>query len=449
MPEDPKTKTMEYLHPCPAQEKHVFSVGEISSSIKKSVEQYTDIEVKGEISGLKRHSSGHVYFALKDDAAVLDAVMWKFVAAKMTIDIADGMEVICRGRITTYPNRSKYQMCVDNVSHSGTGSLLKMLEERKTRLLKEGLFAQERKRRLPFLPERIGIITSPTGAVIQDMLHRISERLPSHVILWPVNVQGTTASEEIIRAIHGIQTHNPSIIIIARGGGSIEDLWPFNDESLVRAVASCPIPIISAIGHETDTTLIDYAADVRAPTPTAAAEMAVPVRQILLDTITATSSRIKKNMENIVGMKAMELRSYKVPKLEDTYARMAQYADDLEDRIKSAFAASIQKTKSLLDVLAARIGKGPKKEIDMLLQKLSSMSGRILPLIQRAITMNETKISSYAKFLDAVSYKKILERGFALVEGHDGIIKSKEKAIQESKIDVIFHDGRVSANIEK
>src|SRR5260221_3659372 len=267
-----------------------YTVSELSLALKRSIEDgFGQVRVRGEISGFKRHGSGHCYFALKDAEAVLDAVCWRTTAIRLDLKPEDGMEVVCSGRLTTYPGRSKYQLIVDRIELAGKGALLRLLEERRLRLAAEGLFAAERKQLLPFLPEVIGIVTSPTGAVIRDILHRLADRFPRRVLIWPVAVQGEGAAAQIAAAIDGFnriepggKLPRPDLIIVARGGGSLEDLMAFNEEIVVRAAAASAIPLISAVGHETDTTLIDFASSKRAPTPTAAAELAVPGRAQLL-----------------------------------------------------------------------------------------------------------------------------------------------------------------------
>src|SRR5205814_1236790 len=252
-------------------------------------ENFAVVRVRGEISGFKRHSSGHCYLSLKDADAVIDAVCWRMTAMRLGLKPEDGMEVVCTGRLTTFPGRSKYQLVIDTIELAGVGALLKLLEDRRKRLAAEGLFDAERKKKLPFLPEVIGVVTSPSGAVIRDILHRLADRFPRRVLIWPVAVQGEKAAGEVAAAIAGFNrlaedrpVPRPQVLIVARGGGSLEDLWAFNEEIVVRAAAASAIPLISAVGHETDTTLIDFASDRRAPTPTAAAEMAVPVRADLL-----------------------------------------------------------------------------------------------------------------------------------------------------------------------
>src|SRR5207248_5809029 len=266
-----------------------YTVSELSLALKRSIEDsFSHVRVRGEISGFKRVGSGHSYFALKDTDAVLDAVCWRQTAIRLPLKPEDGMEVICTGRLTTYPGRSKYQLVVDSIALAGIGALLRILEERRQRLATEGLFAAQRKQKLPFLPEVIGVVTSPSGAVIRDILHRLADRFPRRVLLWPVAVQGDGAAARIAAAIQGFNrlaaggpVSRPELLILARGGGSLEDLMPFNEEIVVRAAAASMIPLISAVGHETDTTLIDHVSDMRAPTPTAAAEMGVPVREEL------------------------------------------------------------------------------------------------------------------------------------------------------------------------
>src|SRR5579871_5912636 len=257
-----------------------FTVSELSAAVKRSLEQgFAYVRVRGEVSGFKRHGSGHCYLSLKDSEAVLDAVIWRMTAQRLALKPEDGMEVVCTGRITTFPGRSKYQLVIESVELAGVGALLKLLEDRRKRLAAEGLFDASRKRKLPFLPEVVGVVTSPTGAVIRDILHRLQDRFPRRVLLWPVAVQGEGAAMQVAAAIEGFNrlrpegaVPRPDLLIVARGGGSLEDLMAFNEEIVVRAAAASAIPLISAVGHETDTTLIDYASDKRAPTPTAAAE---------------------------------------------------------------------------------------------------------------------------------------------------------------------------------
>src|SRR6266852_2988948 len=306
--------------PNPGSNLPEYTVSELSQALKRSIEDgFGHVRVRGEISGFKRVGSGHCYFALKDAEAVLDAVCWRTTAIRLAIKPEDGMEVVCTGRLTTYPGRSKYQLIVDSIELAGIGALLKILEERRQRLAAEGLFDAERKKKLPFLPEVIGIVTSPTGAVIRDILHRLADRFPRRVLLWPVAVQGEGAAAQVAAAIDGFNRlapggteeggslPRPQLIIVARGGGSLEDLMAFNEEIVVRAAAASAIPLISAVGHETDTTLIDYAADRRAPTPTAAAEMAVPVRAELAAQLTEHGQRMAGAAARLVAERRLRV----------------------------------------------------------------------------------------------------------------------------------------------
>jgi len=293
-----------------------YTVSELSMALKRRIEEsFSYVRVRGEISGFKRHSSGHCYLALKDADAVLDAVCWRGTALRLTLKPEDGMEVVCTGRLTTFPGRSKYQLVLDTMELAGVGALLKLLEERKQRLAAEGLFAEARKRKLPFLPAVIGVVTSPTGAVIRDILHRLAERFPRHVLIWPVAVQGDGAAAQVAAAIAGFNgivaggaVPRPDLLIVARGGGSLEDLMPFNEEIVVRAAAASSIPLISAVGHETDTTLIDLASDRRAPTPSAAAEIAVPVRLDLRAEMAAKSGRLSGGLARLFSDRRVRLQ---------------------------------------------------------------------------------------------------------------------------------------------
>ena len=287
-----------------------YTVSELAFALKRTVEDaYGLVKLRGEISGFKgRHSSGHCYFTLKDEGACIEAVIWRSTFERLKFKPDEGLEVVARGRITTYPDRSKYQIVIDALEPAGVGALLAQLEERKKRLAAEGLFEEARKKALPFLPRIIGVVTSPTGAVIRDILHRLGDRFPCHVLVWPVRVQGETCAVEVTAAIAGFNgldgtgpIPRPDLIIVARGGGSLEDLWGFNDETMARAVAASAIPLISAVGHETDWTIIDYVADFRAPTPTAAAERAVPVRADLLITVTQHGLRVATSLRRRIG----------------------------------------------------------------------------------------------------------------------------------------------------
>ena len=301
------------------------------------------VRIRGELSGVKRAASGHLYLSMKDENARIDGVMWRGNAQRLSFLPEDGVEVIATGKLTTYPGRSNYQIVIDRMEIAGEGALLALLARTKARLEAEGLFDPTRKRAMPFLPRVIGVVTSPTGAVIRDILHRLADRFPSHVLVWPVLVQGQGAAEQVAAAVRGFgaiapggPVPRPDLVIVARGGGSIEDLWSFNEEVVVRAIAACPIPIISAVGHETDTTLADFAADVRAPTPTAAAEMAVPVREDLLAQLGELALRTRRAVVRPVklGRERLAVRAERLPRPEALLSAQAQRLDDLAERLR-------------------------------------------------------------------------------------------------------------------
>src|SRR6186997_2108076 len=330
-----------------------FTVSELSAALKRTVEDtYGYVRVRGEISGYKGpHSSGHVYFALKDQSAKIDGVIWKGVFGRMRVKPEDGMEVIVTGKLTTYPNRSSYQIIVETLEPAGLGALMALLEERKRKLAAEGLFDEARKQLLPFLPEVIGVITSPTGAVIRDILHRLADRFPRHVIVWPVKVQGDGSAEQVAAAIRGFNAlpevgriRRPDLLIVARGGGSLEDLWSFNEEIVVRAAAESMIPLISAVGHETDVTLIDFASDKRCPTPTAAAECAVPVRSELLTQVDSLARRRVSSWTRCMEARRTELRAATraLPGADELLAAPRQTLDQLAERLPRALHANAQ-----------------------------------------------------------------------------------------------------------
>ncbi|WP_108462000.1 exodeoxyribonuclease VII large subunit [Devosia naphthalenivorans] len=344
-----------------------FTVSEIAQAVKRTVEdEFGHVRVRGEISGFRgQHSSGHCYFTLKDESASIDAVVWKGSYAKLTFKPEEGLEVIATGRLTTFPRSSKYQIVIDNIEPAGAGALMALLEERRKKLLAEGLFARERKRPLPYLPRVIGVITSPTGAVIRDILHRLEDRFPSHVLVWPVRVQGDTCAAEVVNAIEGFNAFlpdgsmpRPDLLIVARGGGSIEDLWGFNEEAVVRAVAGSTIPIISAVGHETDTTLVDYASDMRAPTPTAAAEAAVPVRAELIGYVDDHGARQRQAARRLTISARDRLRAAAagLPRPADLVATQRQRLDHAASNLFSCLRHSVQERHVHFSRVAPRLG---------------------------------------------------------------------------------------------
>jgi len=339
-----------------------YTVSEISGALKRTVEdQFGHVRVRGEISGYRGpHSSGHAYFALKDDRARLDAVVWRGTFSRLKFRPEEGMEVIATGKLTTYPGKSNYQIVIDNLEPAGVGALMALLEERKQRLAAEGLFEAARKQLLPFMPRVIGVVTSPTGAVIRDILHRIRDRFPLHVVVWPVRVQGETAGAEVTNAVQGFNAlpgdgrlPRPDLIIVARGGGSLEDLWGFNDEALARAVAASDLPVISAVGHETDWTLIDLAADVRAPTPTGAAEMAVPVKAELEATLANLSARLGACISRGIDHKRQAARAAAraLPSPDQLLAVRRQRFDEATGRLSRALDAGVRHKRAHLSGL--------------------------------------------------------------------------------------------------
>src|SRR4051812_48029101 len=365
-----------------------YTVSELSLALKRSVEEnFSHVRVRGEISGFKRHGSGHCYFALKDSDAALDAVCWRQTAIRLPIKPEDGMEVVCTGRLTTYPGRSKYQLVIDSIALAGVGALLKILEDRRQRLAAEGLFAVERKKKLPYLPKVIGIVTSPSGAVLRDILHRLADRFPRHVLVWPVAVQGEGAAAQIAAAIAGFNrlsadgpVPRPDLIIVARGGGSLEDLMPFNEEIVVRAAAASAIPLISAVGHETDTTLIDFASSKRAPTPTAAAELAVPVRTELIQRLFDHARRLVGGLDRTLGERRLQIRGL-ARGLGDPQGLVQNASQRLDDRIERLNAAPrglLQRLRGQLATLDARLPH-PRTQIRLFAHQLAGIAGRLRP----------------------------------------------------------------------
>jgi len=376
-----------------------FSVGELSGALKRTVEEtFAHVRVRGEISGFKRHSSGHLYFALKDADAVLDAVCWRGQAGRLAMAPEDGMEVIATGRLTTYPGRSKYQMVVERMELAGQGALLKLLEDRRRKLAAEGLFEQTRKKPIPFLPGVIGIVTSPTGAVIRDILHRLADRFPRRVLLWPVAVQGDGAAEQVARAIDGFNSFprdgvpRPDLLIVARGGGSVEDLWAFNEEVVVRAAAASDIPLISAVGHETDTTLIDFASDLRAPTPTAAAEMAVPVRAELVATIADCTARLVGAMAR--GLEDRRIRVQHLSRALPNPHRVIDDArlklDDRTERLGLALPNLLHRRKADLDKISGQL-RHPRELLAAKSHQLDNLSTRLGHALKSTIQAEKSR----------------------------------------------------------
>jgi len=482
-----------------------FSVSELSGSIKRTMENAFDhVRVRGEISGYRGpHSSGHAYFSLKDDRSRIDAVIWKGTFSRLRFRPEEGMEVIATGKITTFPGSSKYQIVIENLEPAGAGALMALLEERRRKLGAEGLFDQDRKQPLPYLPRVIGVVTSPTGAVIRDILHRISDRFPVHVVLWPVKVQGEGSGEEVAAAIRGFNAlgpgdaiRRPDVLIVGRGGGSLEDLWSFNDEIVVRAAAESRIPLISAVGHETDWTLLDHAADVRAPTPTGAAEMAVPVKADLDAQLASLAARLRGCAARQMDHRKQALRALvrALPSLDQLLALPRRRFDEAAaglgrglERTTVVKRRAFERVSSglRLDLLTGRLQQQRQALNDRLLRadrclerralsergrlsrfeaSLKSLPARLLGQIQRerqhlvsfgrhadtamshALARSRSAISAQDRVLQSLSYKNVLQRGFAVIRDENNHPLTRAAGIGEGRaISVEFADGRISA----
>jgi len=432
-----------------------YTVSEISTKIKNLVESECGyVRIKGEISGLKVASSGHGYMNLKDNSSVLAAICWRGTLSRLEFALEEGMEVVASGKITTYAGQSKYQLSVERIEPSGTGALMKMLIQRKDKLEKEGLFDKDRKKKLPFFPSRIGIVTSPTGSVIRDMLHRIEDRCPSHVLLWPSLVQGEGAAASIARGIQGLNNLEPStrpdVIIVARGGGSIEDLWCFNEEVVVRAIAESSIAVISAIGHETDFTLTDFVSDVRAPTPTAAAEFACPVIEDVRYTVRQNFMRIRDNLWQIVSnkKKILEICNNSLSNPKKIVRNKEQSLDYIMFRLQDMLPNLISKKTILLSNIASRL-ESPKNIVDMRRLVLSHTSSALSQNTIRLLDRKSLEFSTQSKLLDSVNYTNILNRGFALIKREGKVITGVKGLKPESEVTVTMRDGDITATIKE
>lgn len=485
-----------------------WSVSELSGALKRTVEDaFGFVRLRGEISGFRGpHSSGHCYFSLKDEGAKIDAVIWKGTYARLKTKPQEGLEVIATGRITTFPGKSSYQIVVDSLAPAGVGALMALLEERKRKLAAEGLFAAERKRPLPFLPATIAVITSPTGAVIRDILHRLEDRFPRHVLVWPARVQGETCAEEVAAGVRGLnglapggRIPRPDVIIVARGGGSIEDLWGFNDEDLVRAVAESAIPIVSAVGHETDWTLIDLAADRRAPTPTGAAEMVVPVRADLLATTGDLARRHGEAIRRLIDRLRSELRSAEraLPRPEALFERQRQRLDLVEARLapaartnlrvhdqrlaaldrrlqrrsphaslagaqarlaalaerpRQALVAGLERRRDRLAGLEARLEGGRGRIAQRIAtgsERLTAVEARLAPCTLRIVTAKRDGLGRLWRLAESLGYRAVLARGYALVRDSDGRpVRSATRIAPGAALEIELADGRVNARAE-
>lgn len=453
-----------------------YSVSEIAGALKRTVEAaFGQVRVRGELSQFRRQASGHWYGSLKDERALIDLAMWKGAAQGLTFRPEDGLEVVVTGKLTTYPGRSKYQLIVEKMEPAGVGALLAQIEARRLKLQAEGLFDPARKQPLPFLPGVIGVVTSPTGAVIRDILHRLADRFPRRVLVWPVAVQGEASAAQVAAAIAGFNAipaggpiPRPDLIIVARGGGSIEDLAAFNEEMVVRAAAASRIPLISAVGHETDTTLIDYAADWRAPTPTAAAERAVPVRAELAATLAMLHGRL--DTAAVRGLRLRQERAEatarRLPSARTLIGLAAQRVDDLAERLPNALAARADRlvmrldnagTRLRPDLLATRVTSGQ--------QRLDGLAARLAPALARPLAADAQKLAraetalrpfllmtrlqratarlgEAGRMLASLGPEQVLARGYAIVRRPDGqVIASAAAAAGEQRLTIRFADG--------
>jgi exodeoxyribonuclease VII large subunit len=486
-----------------------WSVSDLAGALKRTLEDaFGHVRLRGEVSGYRGpHSSGHAYFCLKDQNARIDAVIWKGAFSKLRIRPEEGMEVIATGRITTFPGSSKYQIVVDSLEPAGIGALMALLEERRRKLNAEGLFAQERKRRLPFLPQVIGVVTSPTGAVIRDILHRLEDRFPRRVLVWPVRVQGETSAAEVAAAIRGFNAlesggriPRPDVLIVARGGGSIEDLWGFNEEIVVRAAAESAIPLVSAVGHETDWTLIDHAADLRAPTPTGAAELVVPVRVELMAAVNDLSRRHVEAALRLVERRRSDLRATAraLPSPEALFSPKRQRLDLAATKLYPALArnargheerllkvsrqlahvspvANVARMRARLDAVGPRPYNAVCRSILLREESLKQISRRLVvsretllraertrlaqahevaqrvaerlgPALEGQIARKADKLDAVSKLFDSLNYKSVLKRGFALVREADGQPLNSADAVLDGQALVLeFADGKADA----
>ena len=487
--------------PQPGQNAPEFSVSELSGAVKRVIEgEFAHVRVRGEVGRVSRPRSGHIYLDLKDDRAVLAGVIWKGVAQRLATQPEEGLEVVATGRLTTFPGQSRYQIVIDDIRPAGVGALMAMLEKRKKALEAEGLFAPERKRPLPYLPEIVGVVTSPSGAVIRDILHRLRDRFPRKVLIWPVAVQGEKCAPEVARAIEGFNSltpggalPRPDVLIVARGGGSIEDLWGFNEEIVARAAATSRIPLISAVGHETDTTLIDFVADRRAPTPTAAAEMAVPVRMDLLAWVDGQGARLSQRMAERLDTRQQRLRdlSRGLPRPETLLDAPKQRLDLAGEGLRQALRAATQAKRTTFSATSARLVPALLlRPIETRRATLIDRTRRLSPLMERlhrdrtrriddaarglarslvtrnrqaadardrlttlwtrataAVTRRHQSFTDALQALDrlrqTLGYTETLARGYAVVRDGDQVVTTAEAARQAADLELEFRDGRM------
>ena len=440
--------------PIDASNAHEFTVTELAHSLKRTIEDtFGHVRVRGELGRVTIAKSGHCYLDIKDDKAVINSIIWKGNMNRLSMRPEEGMDVIVEGKLSTYPGRSNYQLIIDKMELAGEGALMALFERRKKMLAAEGLFSPERKVNLPFMPQVIGVVTSPTGAVIRDILHRIMDRFPVHVIVWPVLVQGDKAADQISAAItgfnHGTGFPKPDVMIVARGGGSLEDLWCFDEENVVRAAAASDIPIISAIGHETDWTLVDFVADYRAPTPTGAAEVAVPVREDYLVTVEDYGVRLKRALTRSVSEKRTHLNAARMPKLQTILSGSQQRLD--------MAAAKMPAPLRLFDPMKQRLGlAGSRLRPDAIKEshkryenQLGSLTKEARQAMSRKFENLDNRLSRFSSLLDAYSYQGVLARGYALVTNEDGdVVRYKTNLKAGEAVTLTFADGQRGAVID-
>ncbi|WP_375686299.1 exodeoxyribonuclease VII large subunit [Bartonella sp. AP65SXKL] len=432
-----------------------FTVSEIAGALKRVVEEkFGYVRVRGEISGYRgTHASGHAYFALKDDKARLEAVIWRGVMEKLKFPPEEGMEVVAVGKLTTYPGSSKYQIVIEALEPTGVGALMTLLENRKKKFLEEGLFDEEKKKTLPYMPRILGVVTSPTGAVIRDIIHRISDRFPLHILVWPVRVQGETSGREVAVAVEGFNAlgpggliPKPDLIIVARGGGSLEDLWGFNDEAVVRAVYESSLPVISAVGHETDWTLIDYVADWRAPTPTAAAERAVPVKLDLEVLVASLDARLRKGLARYLDFYRQKLRATlrALPTADQLFALPRRGLDETSSRLQRALCVSYDKKRFSFHALGVRLSPRLLNS-EKAQRNTKEYTARLQRAFVRSVEKQRAGLEVVSRLLKSTSYQNILERGFVLALGKENKpIKRLAQFPEMGHINLRFFDGDIS-----
>ncbi|WP_375627254.1 MULTISPECIES: exodeoxyribonuclease VII large subunit [unclassified Bartonella] len=432
-----------------------FTVSEIAGALKRVVEEkFGYVRVRGEISGYRgTHASGHAYFALKDDKARLEAVIWRGVMEKLKFPPEEGMEVVAVGKLTTYPGSSKYQIVIEALEPTGVGALMTLLENRKKKFVEEGLFDEAKKKPLPYMPRIIGVVTSPTGAVIRDIIHRISDRFPLHILVWPVRVQGETSGREVAVAVEGFNAlapggliPKPDLIIVARGGGSLEDLWGFNDEAVVRAVYASALPVISAVGHETDWTLIDYVADWRAPTPTGAAEKAVPVKLDLEVCVASLGARLRKGLVRSFDFHQQKLRAVRrgLPTVDQLFALPRRGFDEISNRLQRALCVSYDKKRFSFHTLRLRLSLRLLNN-EKAHRNTKEYTARLHRAFVRSVEKKRARMELAFRLLKSTSYQNILERGFVLVLGKENKpIKRLAQFPETGHINLRFFDGDIN-----